>query len=598
MALFNDLNDFNPQDQELLNNLAQSGAMLYFDEVQAGINEPNPLDAVKKSGKLGDISREIIQNSPFGEESLFAVKDGHFSTEPMNINKLLYDIASYNKDNKRIDYNFLRYRIPFGTKDKKFETENVTYDVNVKLNTLEGIVDFGQNPFFRFKINVRTQKTSYELLYAFTKFKDSKDENKYAIILSLSKGTDFISVLTFLDKKLVEKSEKRILEEYEKAFKDAHNKSEVLDFLYETAPGFVLEKRDEKLLYSDLKLLADKRIDIFGTNENIAIINIINALKESKWFYDQINTGPTVVRKLFKKFSQRYIEDLIISFVNLGLSIWNEEDLQDAISYRIESERLDFEDNNSHLRLAYWTIYLDSKKEYKIGYTAHIFDNYDISARESKVVDLATVKPFAPLEISLGEDNTLFIPTFVGEYFTDQQIAEDRSIILNNIAAGILPELTLARIRPLLKIKIPQIKALKLNPSWLPKRIITTKPNETVTLIGNYMKDTRRMLSELNYPKNTNFGAKQGDFNLLNVPEKDIKSFSTFWEDFNQPWLKQATDRGDDVVIMSDKFDQKLLYKSTGEITGFGKEIQFMDNLVKKGVYRFIREEGKYIKIK
>src|SRR5690606_21149308 len=148
--------------------------------------------------------------------------------------------------------------------------------------------------------------------------------------------TDFISVLNFLNKNLIEKSEKKILEEYEKAFKNAQNKSETLDFLYETAPDFVLEKRDEKLLYNDLKLLADKRIDTIGTNENLAIINIINALKGSKWFYDQINTGPTVVRKLFKKFSQRHIEYLIISFVNLGLSIWSEEDLENATSYRIE----------------------------------------------------------------------------------------------------------------------------------------------------------------------------------------------------------------------------------------------------------------------
>lgn len=96
MTLFNDLNDFNPQDQELLNNLAQSGAMLYFDEVQAGINEPNPLDAVKKSGKLGDISREIIQNSPFGEESLFA------PVAYIVEKKWIYGIVSSNNGNELI----------------------------------------------------------------------------------------------------------------------------------------------------------------------------------------------------------------------------------------------------------------------------------------------------------------------------------------------------------------------------------------------------------------------------------------------------------------------------------------------------------------
>lgn len=112
------------------------------------------------------------------------------------------------------------------------------------------------------------------------------------------------------------------------------------------------------------------------------------------------------------------------------------------------------------------------------------------------------------------------------------------------------------------------------------------------------MKDTKRILEELEYPKSTNFGAKDGNFNLLNVADEDIKNFSTFWDDFNKPWLTQATERGDEIVVLSDKFDKNLLYKSTGEITGFGKEIQFMDDLVDKGIYKFIKEDGKYVKIK
>src|SRR5690554_5490664 len=42
MAVFNDLNDFNPQDQELLKNLAQSGAMLSFQEIQGDIKGDSP----------------------------------------------------------------------------------------------------------------------------------------------------------------------------------------------------------------------------------------------------------------------------------------------------------------------------------------------------------------------------------------------------------------------------------------------------------------------------------------------------------------------------------------------------------------------------
>lgn len=141
-------------------------------------------------------------------------------------------------------------------------------------------------------------------------------------------------------------------------------------------------------------------------------------------------------------------------------------------------------------------------------------------------------------------------------------------------------------------------KKLKLKPSWLPERVITTKPDETVTLLGNYMKDTKRALEELNYPKNTNFGAKNGEFNLLNAPDEIFEISPDFFKEYNLPWLEQAAERGDDFIVLSDKFDSKLLYKSTGELTGFGKEMKFMDDLVDKRIYEFVKEEGKYIKIK
>jgi hypothetical protein len=113
------------------------------------------------------------------------------------------------------------------------------------------------------------------------------------------------------------------------------------------------------------------------------------------------------------------------------------------------------------------------------------------------------------------------------------------------------------------------------------------------------LKDTKKVLRDLNYLESINFGAKNGDFNLLNVPDILARKFQlNFWEIFNKPWLEKAVERGDDIVVLSDKFDQKLLYKSSGEITGFGREIQFMDDLVKKGIYTFVKEEGKYIKIK
>ncbi|MBK8869824.1 MAG: hypothetical protein IPN19_01950 [Elusimicrobia bacterium] len=130
-------------------------------------------------------------------------------------------------------------------------------------------------------------------------------------------------------------------------------------------------------------------------------------------------------------------------------------------------------------------------------------------------------------------------------------------------------------------------------PSWKSERIVAPVAGKTTTLIGNYKSDMHHVLGELNYPKSTNFGPKEGGFNLLNVPN-DVTIGVDFWKQFNEPWLRQATNRGDVVVVMSNPSDPFLLSKG-GQSTGFGREVEFMNRLVSEGEYTFIEQEGKYV---
>ena len=63
------------------------------------------------------------------------------------------------------------------------------------------------------------------------------------------------------------------------------------------------------------------------------------------------------------------------------------------------------------------------------------------------------------------------------------------------------------------------------------------------------LQELQAVLAELRYPKSDNLGPKDGDFNLLNVPDS-LYNPATFWDDFNKPWLQKAADRGDVVVVM------------------------------------------------
>jgi hypothetical protein len=136
-------------------------------------------------------------------------------------------------------------------------------------------------------------------------------------------------------------------------------------------------------------------------------------------------------------------------------------------------------------------------------------------------------------------------------------------------------------------------RALAHKPSWLSDRTIAPTPGKTTTLIGNYKGDMQHVLGELKYPKTTDFGPKEGSFNLLNVPD-NVTIGVDFWKQFNEPWLRQATNRGDVVVLMSNPADPALLSRG-GRSTGFGREVEFMDRLVAEGKYVFVEQEGRYV---
>jgi hypothetical protein len=482
-----------------------------------------------------------------------------------------------------------------GVKFSAFIIDDETYDVDVEINTLEGEIDFSIQPGFKFNFNLQKQNAEFKLIYEFVKYKNSDDQNRIAIILTFKSYVDLKVFLDKLDKELV--SSERIKKEFIKAFALAKGKSEVLDFLYQTAPDFVLIDVKDEELYSDLILLSNKRIDTISTNENISILNIINAIKNKKRFYDKTNQDPNLIQLLLKEFSKKHIQNLIKVLVLIGYDSWSEEDIKAALNYSFKVYEEDFDmDHFIDSRIVYWCGFIESQKKFEVGFTIHRYEKSNFPI-ESRAKTLGVLLPFSPLRIQ-EEDVVYYIPTIIAEYFTNQQLEEDRSIVLNDIVSLMLPEVTLAKFKPFLKLRLPKVFILKFKPSWLPKRVIATKPNETVTLIGNFLRDTDGVLNELNYPKSLDFGNRIGEFNLLSVPTDLAKKFKLFfWEKYNEPWLRAATDRGDDIIVLSDKYDKSLLIRNNKQ-TGFGKEIQFMDDLVKRGIYKFVEQEGKYVKVK
>ena len=124
------------------------------------------------------------------------------------------------------------------------------------------------------------------------------------------------------------------------------------------------------------------------------------------------------------------------------------------------------------------------------------------------------------------------------------------------------------------------ITGLKYKPSS--GAVLKATPGKTTTILGSYYKDMRSIIGELGNVKSTDFGPRNGGFNVLNVPDDIYRKLKSeqFWEKYNMRWLDSAIQRGDDIVLATMPEEDYLSYidNGTGEemITSFGREYSYL----------------------
>jgi hypothetical protein len=171
-------------------------------------------------------------------------------------------------------------------------------------------------------------------------------------------------------------------------------------------------------------------------------------------------------------------------------------------------------------------------------------------------------------------------------------------------------------------------KSLTSVKSWLPNRIITgdlTNPKALLGVFekempnGTWIRDTKNALVNIGFPVATvnNFKTVSKDgYKMLNTPQNFYQNADQFWTQYNKPWLDDLVTNKADVVILSNKFDDLLKYQwdldpltnqpiyrklpntNTRIQTGFGREIEYMENLVQQGKYQWDPVNGFYLYVK
>lgn len=140
------------------------------------------------------------------------------------------------------------------------------------------------------------------------------------------------------------------------------------------------------------------------------------------------------------------------------------------------------------------------------------------------------------------------------------------------------------------------------NPVWKTtyKNVtLTPNPEKVTTIVGKWSHDTGPFIDELGPTHWNMFSAnidgtqvaKNGKFNLLNIDlsGKNLTE-QQIWEQLNKPWLEQAMERGDDIVLASDPINLR---------TGFyERELDFIKENATKYGYNYTEglNSGKLIK--
>ena len=89
----------------------------------------------------------------------------------------------------------------------------------------------------------------------------------------------------------------------------------------------------------------------------------------------------------------------------------------------------------------------------------------------------------------------------------------------------------------------------------------------------------KKVIEEIGNLKNSNFDAKEGGFNVLNIPENYYAANpDKFWDDYNKPFLDEAIKRGDNIVLATNPLEINRLFIDLGEIPS-------LDNIDKLAIY-------------
>ncbi len=266
------------------------------------------------------IKKDIMNNTfqladKFGYESPFQNQENEFYERGILFNKLVNDI----KNNNHFYFDYRRFisNIPetdiitpdgIGAPTGRLEDEplfirdkegnNRRIKIKGRLNTRGGQLDIRQGRvFFAFKLNAREKITEYKVRIKY------RFNNNLAVELTTFSYDDFSLLTNHIILEQTQNLKTLITDQFTKAIKNTGDNLSQLDWLYEHAPPFVLQKIAKTDLWKDLKkLLSYDKTKWFIDSSN-AMIKVIQAIASKdggmKYLYEQFESTPAFIKDIY-----------------------------------------------------------------------------------------------------------------------------------------------------------------------------------------------------------------------------------------------------------------------------------------------------------
>lgn len=281
----------------------------------------------------------------------------------------------------------------------------------------------------------------YRIIFPFNTIEGNSIYDKYGIIIETDIYGDFKALVDFLGITLPQDFQDEIKAKFKAAFDASEDDCNIIDAIYEYAPDFVIANKKSREVWNHLKHLSKCGIDresfFSGTDENIAVINILLNFPNKKFLYNEFWKFPEVLNDLLYRIDDEYLLEFLKAITIAFMDNWKKEDFEHTEFFTFFLDDYEFDDPEKKERIQFkivsWCEKDDSKEKmnYEAGYEVFSFSDYDLIASNTKLLPKAWFDAINPVRASY-QGEVVFIPAFVAAYLTTEKSLDNRQAFIND----------------------------------------------------------------------------------------------------------------------------------------------------------------------